>query len=354
MSIGSRTTGVPLTQLARSGGCAAKVPPIDLSAIVRNLQIPISPDVIIGISTSDDAGIFRIAPDLNIVMTADFITPPCDDPYLYGRIAAANSISDVYAMGGVPRAALNLCCFPTEGATTEQLAGILQGGLEAMSEAGVALIGGHTVRDDELKYGLSVTGTVSDRNIKTNAGAKVGDLLILTKPVGFGVVVSALKAGLIQFEEASPVLFRMAELNRKACEVMLEVGGVNGLTDVTGFGLGGHSWEIAAGSGLGLRYYYSRIPRWPISERLMAEGLQTGVTRSNAVALDGKLKFDQFILTGQRSLFYDPQTSGGLLMTVDPAKADEMLKRLHDAGIADAAICGETFAAPEPHLEIRP
>jgi len=354
MTSETQTAGIPLTQFARSGGCAAKVGPVDLSAIVHELKIPMSADVLVGISTSDDAGVYRIAPDLNVVLTADFITPPCDDPFLYGQIAAANSISDVYAMGGVPKAALNLCCFPTEGPTREQLTGILQGGLDIMNQAGVSLIGGHTVRDEELKYGLSVTGVVNDANIKTNAGAKVGDVLILTKPVGFGVAVSSLKAGLITLVEAMPILNCMATLNRKACEVMMSVGGAHGVTDVTGFGLGGHSWEVANGSHLGVRYYYSRIPRWPLSERLMSEGLRTGVTRNNAAALVGKLRFDDTLSDSQKSLFYDPQTSGGLLMTVDPAKADEMLKRLHDAGISDAAICGETFAASEAHLEIRP
>ena len=328
--------------------------PVDLSAIVHELEIPVPPEVIVGVGTADDAGVYRIGPDLNLVMTADFITPPCDDPFLFGRIAAANSLSDVYAMGGTPKAVLNLCCFPTKGIPRHQLSEILKGGLETIKESGAALIGGHTVRDDELKYGLSVTGLVRDADIKANAGAKVGDLIILTKPVGTGVIVNALPAGRIELAEALPILNRMAELNKTACQVMLSVGGAHGVTDITGFGLGGHSWEVAAASKLGIRLFYEKIPRWPASEKLIAQGVKTGVTASNAESLEGRIQFDQWMLDWQRTLFFDPQTSGGLLITVDPTKADEMLRRLHDAGIPDASICGETFAAAEPHLEIRP
>ncbi len=326
---------------------------MDLSAIVHELEIPVPPEVIVGVGTADDAGVYRIAPDLNLVLTADFITPPCDDPFLYGRIAAANSLSDVYAMGGTPRAVLNLCCFPTTGIPKQQLADILKGGLETIRESGAALIGGHTVRDDELKYGLSVTGLVRDADIKANAHARVGDVVILTKPVGTGVVVSAIPSGRISAEQALPVLNRMAELNKVACEVMLAVGGAHGVTDITGFGLAGHTWEVAAASGVGIRLYYEKLPRWKVSEELITQGVRTGVTASNAQSLEGHIEFDRWLLDAQRSLLFDPQTSGGLLMTVDPNKADEMLRRLHDAGIGDAVICGEVFAAEKPHLDIR-
>jgi len=330
------------------------VGPADLSAIVHDLEIPVPPEVLIGVGTADDAGVYKIGPDLNLVLTADFITPPCDDPFLFGRIAAANSFSDVYAMGGTPRAVLNLCCFPTSGIPREQLTEILKGGLETIKQSGAALVGGHTVRDDELKYGLSVTGVVRDADIKANAGAKAGDVVILTKPLGTGVVVSGLRSGRVELSQAQPVLERMAELNKTACEIMLAVGGAHGVTDITGFGLGGHSWEVANGSKVGVRFFCERVPRWSIGEELIALGVRTGVTASNGKALEGHIRFDDRLTELQRVLFFDPQTSGGLLMTVDPAKADEMLKRLHDAGITDAAICGETFAASEPHLEIKP
>jgi selenide,water dikinase len=330
------------------------VGPVDLSAIVHELEIPVPPEVIVGVGTADDAGVYRIGPDLNLVMTADFITPPCDDAYLFGRIAAANSLSDVYAMGGTPRAVLNLCCFPTKGIPQHQLAEILKGGLETIRQSGAALIGGHTVKDDELKYGLSVTGLVRDSDIKANAHAKPGDIIILTKPVGTGVVVSSLPSGRVGLEQALPVLNRMAELNKTACDVMLAVGGAHGVTDITGFGLAGHTWEVASASKVGIRLYFEKIPRWKISEDLINQGVRVGMAGANAQSLEGHIEFDRWIIESQRALFFDPQTSGGLLMTVDPAKADEMLRRLHDAGIVDAAICGETFAAAQPHLEIRP
>ena len=209
---------------------------MDLKAIVRNLQIPKNPNVLVGHETSDDAGVYRIAPGLSMVLTADVIAPTCDDPRLFGRIAAANSISDVYAMGGYPRAALNLCFFPPSGVENEVLTEILRGGIDAVTEADAALVGGHTVKDNELKYGLSVTGLVDDRNLKTNAGARPGDLLILTKPIGTGVVMAACKKGVIGEDDARPVLERMAQLNKTACALMLTAG-ASGATDVTGFGL---------------------------------------------------------------------------------------------------------------------
>ncbi|HWO56631.1 MAG TPA: selenide, water dikinase SelD [bacterium] len=327
--------------------------PVDLSAIVHDLEIPVPPEVIVGIGTADDAGVYRIGPDLNLVLTADFITPPCDDPFLFGRIAAANSLSDVYAMGGTPRAVLNLCCFPTKGIPKPQLTEILKGGLETIKQAGAALVGGHTVRDDELKYGLSVTGLVRDSDIKTNAGARSGDLVILTKPVGTGAVVNGLAAKRLELSRAQPVLDRMAALNRSACEVMLAVGGAHGVTDITGFGLGGHAWEVASASGVGIRLYYSRVPRWDVGLEMLALGIHPGLLAANARSLEGRIQFDDAITEPQRQLFVDPQTSGGLFITVDPARADEMLRRLHDAGINDAAICGEVFAADTPGLDVR-
>ncbi|MEW5702364.1 MAG: selenide, water dikinase SelD [Candidatus Zixiibacteriota bacterium] len=328
--------------------------PVDLSAIVRDLDIPVPAEVLVGITTGDDAGVYRIAPDLNLVLTADFITPPCDDPHLFGRIAAANALSDVYAMGGTPKAALNLCCFPTRGITQPTLTEILRGGLDTLTKAGVALIGGHTVRDEELKYGLSVTGIVRDADIKTNAAARVGDLLILTKPLGTGIVVTGLRGGLITEVEARPVLEAMAELNHTACAVMLAFGGVHGVTDITGFGLAGHAWEMAQASRVGLRFMESRIPRWPLCDSLVARGVKSAVKLTGNEPLETKVRVDARIDAARQMLFFDPQTSGGLLMSVDPGQAEPMLRRLEDAGLKDAAICGEVMAAEVPHIEVLP
>ncbi len=325
--------------------------PVDLHEIIIGLDVPSYPEVLVGLGTADDAGVYKIGPDLNLVLTADFITPPCDDPFLYGRIAAANSLSDIYAMGGTPKAALNLCCFPSQGIGKTTLTEILRGGLATITESGAALIGGHTVKDDELKYGLSVTGLVRDKDIKTNAGARPGDVLILTKPIGSGVVVTGRRGGLIDDQQARPVFERMAMLNKAAGQAMTAVG-AHGATDVTGFGLGGHAWEVAAASGVGIRFQLSRIPRWPIAETLIRNGVRTGVTLSNGKSLGQKIVFDPAIVPEDQMLFFDPQTSGGLLIAVAQESAERLLQRLGDAGIEDAAICGEVFATDRPHLEI--
>lgn len=325
---------------------------MDLHRIVDELDVPSPPEVIVGLGTSDDAGVYRIGPDLSLVLTADFITPPCDDPFLYGQIAAANSLSDVYAMGGTPKAVLNLCCFPTRGIAGELLTEIMRGGLEVTTLAGAVLIGGHTVKDNELKYGLSVTGIVRDADLKTNAGAKPGDVVILTKRIGTGVIVNGLRAEQIDWAVAHPVLKKMAELNKSACEAMLGFDGTHGVTDITGFGLAGHSFEVAQASSVGVRFRFADIPRWTISEQLIAAGASTGVTASNAQALDGKIRITESLDPIQRSILFDPQTSGGLLITIDERQAQLLLNRLIDMGIEDAAICGEVFATDEPHLEI--
>lgn len=326
--------------------------PVDLHDIVGKLNIPAPPEVIVGLGTSDDAGVFRIGPDLNMVLTADFITPPCDDAYLFGRIAAANSLSDVYAMGGTAKAVLNLCCFPDRGIDSETLTDIMRGGLDATTEAGAVLIGGHTVKDEELKYGLSVTGLVADAHIRTNAGAQPGDVLILTKPLGSGVIVSGLKCGMIDAAAAQPTFEMMAKLNKTAAEVMNRFDTVHAATDVTGFGLGGHGYEMAAGSGVGIRFQYGNIPRWPLAEKLIAQGMRTGVTSSNGDALAGKVRLGDGVTKEQEMLMYDPQTSGGLLIAISPSEAEALRQGLIDAGIEDAAICGEVFATDDPHLEI--
>jgi selenide,water dikinase len=327
---------------------------VDLDQVVKELKIPVPPEVLIGVGTSDDAGVYKIADDLNLVLTADFITPPCDDPRLYGRIAAANSLSDVYAMGGIPKAVLNLCCFPTRGLPKEILSEILQGGLDTTTEAGAALVGGHTVRDDELKYGLAVTGIVRDRHIRANGGGRPGDILILTKPLGTGVVVSGAKGGLIDEAVSRPIFERMAELNKTAAELMNATEGVHGATDVTGFGLAGHAWEMASAGAVGLRFDFGQLPRHAIAEWLIEQGVKTGVTLSNGQAVEEKVVCDPTLSDQQKMLLFDPQTSGGLLIAVAEGEAVGLLTRLRDSGISDAAICGEIFATERPHLEIRP
>jgi selenide,water dikinase len=326
---------------------------VDLEAIVKELDIPAHPDVLVGLQTGDDAGVYRIGRDLSMVLTADFIAPTCDDPYLFGRIAAANSLSDVYAMGGTPKAALNLCCFPPKGVDKQVLTEILRGGLETATEAGAALVGGHTVKDNELKYGLSVTGLVHDKDLKTNGGARVGDILILTKPIGTGVIMAAVKKGILPESDALPVMNRMAQLNKIACELMIDAD-AGGATDVTGFGLAGHAWEMAAASKAGLRFRAADVPCWPLAEKLVRDGVKTGVKLSSGQAQEEKITISDGIASERRALFTDPQTSGGLLIAVAENEAPGLIQRLADAGIENAAICGEVFPSDHPIVEFQP
>lgn len=326
---------------------------MDLNAIVQQLDIPAPPEVLVGLQTSDDAGVYRLDGGLCLVMTADIINPTCDDPYLYGRIAAANSLSDIYAMGGQPKACLNLCCFPTKGIDRNWLTEILRGALSTITEAGAALIGGHTVKDDVLKFGLSVTGLVNERDLTTNAGAKPGDVLILTKPIGTGVVMAGAKKGLVDDTAGAPVYERMAQLNRSACEAMIAVG-VDAATDITGFGLCGHGYEVATASQVGIRFFDAKVPRWNVAEELVRQGIKTGVKLAEADSLPEIVRFHGDIPTDRQQLYVDPQTSGGLLIAVSENKSADLMQRLEDAGIDDAAICGEVFEAKRPHLEIEP
>ena len=246
--------GIPgdLWTLSASGGCAAKLGPRLLHEITSTLRPQRNADLLVGMETSDDAAVYRLGDDTALVLTVDFITPVCGDPYRYGQIAAANSISDVYAMGGKPIAVMNVCCFPGQTVAAATLGRILEGGLAKTEEAGAMLVGGHTVRDDEMKYGLSVTGLVHPKKVTPNSGARVGDALILTKPIGTGVAVSAAKQGLLAPEKLRTVLEAMAVLNKVACETMIEFE-ARGCTDITGFGLGGHAFGMARASRLAMR-----------------------------------------------------------------------------------------------------
>lgn len=326
---------------------------MDLDAIVQHLDIPMPPEVIVGLHTSDDAGVYRLDGDLCLVTTADFITPTCDDPHLFGQIAAANSLSDIYAMGGQPKTCLNLCCFPTKGIEREWLTEILRGGLQKITEAGAVLIGGHTVKDDVLKYGLAVTGVARERDLTKNSAAEPGDLLVLTKPLGTGIVLAGAKRGLIDDVASRPILDRMAQLNKIACEVMIAVG-VKAATDITGFGLAGHGYEVARASGVGIRFFDSRVPRWDVIDGLIGQGVKTGVKLSTGDDPEYPVRFHADVPADRRMLYLDPQTSGGLLISVPEKASADLMTRLVDAGIADASICGEVFATDRPRVEIEP
>jgi len=325
---------------------------VDLFEIVKSLDIPKNEEVLVGVETADDAGVYHLSDDINLVQTADFITPPVDDPFLFGKIAAANSLSDVYAMGGKPVTALNLCCFPSAGIEKEYLTEILRGGLAALKEAGAALVGGHTVRDEELKYGLSVTGIVRKADIKRNSTAKAGDSLILTKPVGTGVIVSGTRRGLLPADGViGRVALHMATLNAAASKRMVEFG-ATAATDVTGFGLAGHAFEMAKGSGVGIRFWASKVPHYPESLEMIRQGVRTGLTQPNYHSVEGHFKPDLSLPQEMVWLFFDPQTSGGLLISIAAENAPALLDVLHKDGIKEAEVIGEVFATDSPQIVI--
>jgi selenide,water dikinase len=304
-----------------------------------------------GLETGDDAAVYELTDDTALVLTVDFITPVCSDPFLFGQIAAANAISDVYATGGRPIAVMNVCCFPPRGVDVAELRKILEGGLAKTEEAGAALVGGHTVRDDDVKYGLSVTGLVHPKKFTPNSGARPGDALILTKPVGTGVHLSGAKRGLLPPEKLRRVAEQMAVLNKVACETMMEFD-ARACTDITGFGLAGHALGMARASRLAIRLYSDRIPVYPDTRNLLEKGVTTGATAGNAANAAGHLYFAGDVAEPERQLFFDPQTSGGLLIAMRRGDADALVRRLRDRGVGAASIVGECVASDDPQLQI--
>jgi selenide,water dikinase len=323
---------------------------LDLQGLFSTLAARRSENLLVGFETNDDAAIYRLSDESALVITADFITPFMEDPYLFGAVAAANSISDVYAMGGKPITALNLCMFPVK-AGVETLSQVLRGGLDKIHEAGAILVGGHTVKDDEMKYGLAVNGLVHPRRYTPNSGARVGDLLLLTKPVGTGVYVTGSKQGLVSDPEFRPIAEKMAQLNKVACETMMEFGAA-GATDITGFGLGGHAFGMARASRLGLRFFFDSIPKFPRTLELLERGLATGLSGQNRELVLSDLLFEGRFTDGEKALFWDPQTSGGLLFGIQAKDAPACLAKLKERGIADARIVGETFKTDRPGLAV--
>jgi len=289
---------------------------------------------------------------LAIVLTLDFFTPIVDDPYTFGQVAAANSLSDVYAMGGKPVVAMNIVCFPINKMDISILQDILKGGLDKMREAEVLLVGGHSVEDNELKYGLSVTGTIHPEKVLTNKGARTGDKLILTKPLGTGIINTALKGGLAHEHSVSESIKCMTTLNKKAAELMTEVE-VHACTDITGFGLLGHACEMVEGQDVGMVIYSSAVPILPGTEKLAQMGLIPGGTIRNRDFRLAMIDRATQISDEQLLILFDAQTSGGLLISMPEQDAQSLLKRLHQEGVGAAAIVGEVVGQPKGKIVIR-
>lgn len=297
------------------------------------------PNLIVGFNKSDDAGVYKLSDELALVQTVDFFTPVVDDPYLYGQIAAANALSDVYAMGGKPLTVLNVACFSCS-LDPAILALILKGGEQKIKEAGAVLVGGHTVTDNEIKYGLSVTGTIDPKKVLTNSGAKPGDVLILTKPIGTGVLTTAFKFDMIDEEGLKEAALVMSTLNRNASVAMQKVG-VNSCTDITGFGLLGHGYEMAVGSGVEFKIDSTKVPLMKKVIELIQKDSVPGGAYSNMHYFEKWVNFDASIPKENRIAFYDPQTSGGLLISVPAEKTEELLRELHENSVEWAAVIGE-------------
>ena len=325
--------------------------PVELGHILSHLTTRANPDLLVGFDKADDAGVYRVRENLALVQTVDLITPVCDDPYRFGQVAAANALSDVYAMGGQPLTVLNICCFPASGVPDGVFLKILQGGHDKTIEAGATLVGGHTVRDQELKYGLSVTGTIDPHRILRNSGARPGDALVLTKPVGTGVMIAGAKKGIVSLEEFEEVLAQMTRLNDTASTLALAYD-AGASTDITGFGLACHTLEMARASGVGIRMDYASIPRYDKCLQLIDMGITTGVTESNRQMTDGEVSFPPGMSKSQQTMFFDPQTSGGLLISVAADKGRALVSALHSKGVLSAALIGQVVAADRPNLEI--
>ena len=298
----------------------------------------------VGLGTVDDAGVYQISEDLALVQTVDFFTPIVDDPFDFGRIAAANALSDVYAMGGVPKTAMNLVAYPMKKLGREILRAVLAGGIEKLKEARTVLIGGHSIEDEEFKYGLSITGFVHPEKIYTNRGMRPGDALVLTKPLGTGIINTAVKGGLASADTISRVTTLMAELNRTAAEV-LRAFPISACTDVTGFGLLGHLAEMVYGSGLGVTLESRSIPVLPEALEFAAMGFVPAGAHRNRTFRQSMVQLGPGVGPVMRDVLFDPQTSGGLLIACPEKHARDLEHRLMDAGVESAAVIGrvDTF-----------
>jgi selenide, water dikinase len=309
------------------------------------------PNVLVGFDHADDAGVYQIAPDQALVQTVDFFTPVVDDPYTFGQIAATNSLSDVYAMGGKPLTALALVCFP-EKADLEILERILAGGLSKMIEAGCTVIGGHSIRDEETKFGYSVTGLIDPKKVLANAGAQPGDVLIFTKALGTGVISTAIKKGKAEPVWIDAAVQSMTTLNKRAAEVIQRNKfQVHAMTDITGFGLIGHAREMALASNVSFRLHAENIPLIPGAEACVSAGYIPGGLKNNRDFAECMVEYESPISDDVKALLFDPQTAGGLLISVAAGDGDSLLEKLQSAGVPAHRI-GEVTESQKPLIRI--
>ena len=339
-----------LTQQVKAGGCASKLAPGSLRAALDTLPPQNDPNLLVGFDQSDDAGVYRIGKDRALVQTVDFFTPMVDDPWTFGQIAAANALSDVYAMGGVPLTALATVCFPQDG-ELEVLGQILRGGMSKLKEASCTVLGGHSVRDTEIKFGYAITGLIHPSRVHTNGGAREGDMLVLTKPIGTGVITTALKQGKAQDEWVNGAIRSMTTLNKVAAAVITQHGGVHAMTDVTGFGLMGHGREMAMASGVALEIEPAKVPHLAGALEAIALGTIPAGLLANREYAECVVSEDGVIDPILRTLMYDPQTSGGLLVSVNVGHAMSLVLALENAQVP-AYVIGRVLAG-KPGIVLR-
>lgn len=334
------TNDVRLTQFAKRAGCAAKQPPGYLLSLLGSLPAITDPNVLVGNATADDAAIYKLSDELALVLTTDFFTPIVDRPYDFGAIAAANALSDVYAMGGTPLAALSIVGFPDAALPKEVLAEILQGAIEKSAEAGIAIVGGHTIKAEEPIFGLAVVGKVAPDKTLANDKAQPGDVLILTKPLGLGIITTAAKNGEDRLGAIATAIDVMKTLNRAAAEEITRFA-AHALTDVTGFGLLGHLRNMLAASKVSARVVVERVPVLPPARAYVQAGIAPGGTHANLKFLADWVSFDADVSQEEKLLLCDAQTSGGLLAAVPPNQSEGLIAALRARGMSDAAEIGQ-------------
>jgi selenide,water dikinase len=343
---------IDLLQMVENGGCSSKISPKLLEEMLKYLPLSEDPNILVDIGTHDDAGVYRVNDDLALVLTTDFFPPVCSDPFEFGEIAAANSISDVYAMGGTPVVALNIMMFPSARLPMEVYGEILRGGFEKATEAGVRIIGGHTIDDFPPKYGLAVTGYVHPEKIITNAGARPGDLLVLTKPVGTGIIMAAQKLGIADQADIEKAKRLMKLLNKSGAEIMKEHN-IRGATDITGFGLAGHALKMAIASNVSINLNMSKVPLIGSAYRLVDDGCIPGASFRNLDFAEQHFSMEPGLDYNLKMIAFDAQTSGGLLMCVPHERADKVLDGLHQAGLISSAVIGTVNEKNEKYLQLK-
>ena len=348
----SPTGTVALTQTVEKAGCASKIDQVFLKEVLQGLPKVEDPRVLVGVPAGDDAGIYDMGDGTALVQTVDVFTPSVDDPYMFGQVAAANSVSDVYAMGGTPLTALSVIGFPVRKIPDQAMNDILRGGIDKMKEAGVAIIGGHSINDDQIKAGFAVTGTIEKAKVVTNAGAQPGDCLVLTKPLGTGIVAFAAQIGKAGDESVRASGTSMTTLNKTASQLMVKFA-AHAATDVTGFSLMGHLAEMARSSGVDVEVTWDDIPLFPGVLDYAAAGILPGAIERNKESCSRYVTPDPALPAEMVDLCYDAQTSGGLLIAMPEAKVADFLQALHDADVPHAAVVGRVVEKGTGRVSLR-